>query len=44
MVAAVPGLLMAMGLSAIFIPAVATIVAGLFMLLIKTGVAAYCEL
>jgi len=41
---AVPGLLASMGLTAVFIPAVALIISGILMLLLKTGIETYCEI
>lgn len=41
---AIPSLLALMGLTAIFIPAVALIVNGIIMLLLKTGIETYCEI
>jgi hypothetical protein len=44
LIAALPPILAAAGLTAIFIPVVATIVAGLVMLLLQAGIESVCEL
>ena len=41
---AMSGLLTLMGLTAVYIPAIALIVTGILMLLLKTGIETYCEI